>query len=162
MHTIPKRPTREDLKAQVLKEYLALNEEESKIAVLPARKLDWNAETILQYLADDGFDLMLELQDNEGWELSREVLDELDGYVNSVTRTVIEATREWMKEYDVLSRALPAGTTVKIKGHNIIGTIEGVKDSEYWDLASYEVSHPSLEASHYIVKFEDVEALPQQ
>lgn len=161
MHTIPKRPTREDLKEQVLKEYLASNEKFSKVQA--NNTFDWDADTILQYLANDSFDLMLELHYNDGWVLSREILDELDGYVNSVTRTVIEATREWMKEYDVLSRALPAGTTVKIKDHNIIGTIEGVKDSEIWHLASYEVSHPALnETAHYIVKFEDVEALPQQ
>ena len=162
MHTIPKRPTREDLKEQVLKRHLSLNEKCSKIKGLASNNLDLDADTILQYPSDDGFDLMLELHYNDGWVLSREILDELDGYAKSLTMAVIEATREWMKEYDVLSRALPAGTTVKIKGHNIIGTIEGVKDSEYWDLASYEVSHPSLEASHYIVKFEDVEALPQQ
>lgn len=156
MHTIPKRPESGDFKEEILKDFIA------DIAnVSLNRMLDKLTETILKYDADDGFDLMVELHNNERMELSRDMLESLDNYTEAVERVTLAAVKEWAQTHDVYSLALPIGTPVEVKNRNIIGTIAGIRESDHWNVAQYKIVAPYLkEGEYYAFNFEDVEVLP--
>ena len=95
----------------------------------------------------DGYDLAKNLDDYEGWSITAEDVENLDGISDVVRQAEEDARKEWTAQWNIQPH-LPIGT--KIKQGEIVGV------SEY-HAACYNVKESGCtqEGRYLIVKFED-------
>lgn len=107
----------------------------------------------------DGYELAKELCRNEGWDVTRDEMEELDE-MDSLTRDALQkAEQEWGDSNDI-QPPYPLGT--KLIVHGVIGEITGVSDHS---VASYLVKVDGQDDAtcgnrRQIVRFEDAQLAP--
>lgn len=109
----------------------------------------------------DGYELARSLEDECGYSPNAELVEQLDGYPTDVALKELEM--QWVKAYNI-SLDLPIGTQVQVlKSHPSQSWI-GIIRKHYPENAHYGVENPNDNRNQklFVVRKEDLEALPQQ
>ena len=125
-----------------------------KVAAETARELRW-LEDSAEYIADaymdygpDGFHVAKEL-DRDGWELSADDIETLDGMYWKVSRAVHELEKAWFEENNIRP-PFEAGTAIK---QGVIAGVYGHKPA-YYMVKGHGCTNDNR---HLLVKFEDAQ-----